>query len=143
MSVAIAIDIESDRRVIICPVLDAMVNCGHFELQDDGRVTFDVMRNALLASVLASLLCGVVGSFVVVKRLVFVSGGISHAAFAGVGLGYYLGMPPRLGALLVAALSADLLLEVEVLAIQTIQEPLTAQVAQNHRKELLPANPDR
>ena len=61
-------------------------------------LSYEFMRNAVLASVLASLLCGVIGAFVVVKRLVFVSGGISHAAFAGIGLGHLLGFPPQLGA---------------------------------------------
>ena len=42
-------------------------------------------------SVLASLACGVVGSYVVVKRMASISGGLSHAAFGGIGLGYLLG----------------------------------------------------
>jgi zinc transport system permease protein len=56
------------------------------------------VRNALIAALLASVLCGVVGTFVVVKRLVFVSGGISHAAFGGLGLCYFLGLDYRWGA---------------------------------------------
>ena len=44
------------------------------------------------------MLCGVVGTFVVVKRLVFISGGISHAAFGGLGLCYFLGVDYRWGA---------------------------------------------
>jgi zinc transport system permease protein len=58
----------------------------------------DFVRHALVAALLASVLCGVVGTFVVVKRLVFVSGGISHAAFGGLGLCYYLGIDYRWGA---------------------------------------------
>jgi zinc transport system permease protein len=58
----------------------------------------DFVRHALLAALLASVLCGVVGTFVVVKRLVFVSGGISHAAFGGLGLCHYLGVDFRWGA---------------------------------------------
>jgi zinc transport system permease protein len=58
----------------------------------------DFVRHALLAALLASVLCGVVGTFVVVKRLVFVSGGISHAAFGGLGLCYVLGVDYRWGA---------------------------------------------
>ena len=46
---------------------------------------YTFLRHAALASVLASVLCGAVGTFVVVKRLVHVSGGISHAAFGGLG----------------------------------------------------------
>jgi len=72
------------------------------------------MRNALVAGVLASLACGVVGAIVVVKRMVSISGGISHAAFGGVGLGYLLGFDPIFGALIftiVAALTMGILRE--------------------------------
>ena len=55
---------------------------------------FEFMRNALWAALLASLACGIVGSYVVVKRMVFIAGGISHAAFGGIGLGYWLGINP-------------------------------------------------
>lgn len=57
---------------------------------------YEFMRNALLAAVLVSIACGIVGTFVVVKRIVFISGGISHAAFGGIGLGYWLGINPLL-----------------------------------------------
>jgi len=52
------------------------------------------MRNALIAGMLASLACGVVGAIVVVKKMVSISGGISHAAFGGIGLGYFLRFDP-------------------------------------------------
>ncbi len=55
---------------------------------------YEFMRNALLAALLASVACGVVGTYVVVKRIVFIAGGISHAAFGGIGLGYFLGVNP-------------------------------------------------
>ena len=51
---------------------------------------FSFMRNALLAGLLVSIACGIIGTFVVVKRIVFVSGGIAHAAYGGIGLGYYI-----------------------------------------------------
>jgi zinc transport system permease protein len=60
------------------------------------------MRNALAAGLLAAVACGVVGVYVVVKRIVFISGGIAHASFGGIGLGYYLGVNPILGALFFA-----------------------------------------
>jgi zinc transport system permease protein len=69
-------------------------------------LAYDFARNALLAGLLASVLCGVVGTFVVVKRLVFLGGGISHAAFGGLGVCFYLGVEPRLGAAAVAVASA-------------------------------------
>ena len=54
---------------------------------------FEFMRNALMAGLLASVICGVIGTLVVVNRLVFLSGGISHAAYGGIGLSIYLGIP--------------------------------------------------
>jgi zinc transport system permease protein len=66
----------------------------------------DFFRHALLAAALASLLAGVVGTFVVLKRLVALGGGVAHAAFGGLGVAYWAGLPPRLGAVAVAALSA-------------------------------------
>ena len=70
---------------------------------------YEFARNALMAAVLASVLAGTVGTFVVVKRLVFIAGGISHAAFAGLGICYWLGMNPLIGAVVVAVLAALLL----------------------------------
>jgi zinc transport system permease protein len=67
---------------------------------------YDFMRNALAAGVLASIACGIVGVYVVVKRIVFISGGISHASFGGIGLGYFLGINPVLGALFFTVASA-------------------------------------
>jgi zinc transport system permease protein len=61
---------------------------------------FDFMRNALMAGVLVSLACGIVGTFVVINRIVFVSGGIAHAAYGGIGLGYFLNFNPFFGAIL-------------------------------------------
>jgi zinc transport system permease protein len=58
----------------------------------------DFVRQALAAGLLASVLCGVVGTLVVVKRLVFLGAGISHASFGGLGLCYLLGLEPLLGA---------------------------------------------
>jgi len=66
----------------------------------------DFFRHALLAATLASLLCGVVGTFVVLKRLVSLGGGIAHAAFGGLGIAFWAGVEPRIGAMAVAALSA-------------------------------------
>ncbi len=59
-------------------------------------------QNALWASALSALVCGIVGAYIVVRRIVFVSGGITHASFGGLGLGVYLGIDPILSAGLVA-----------------------------------------
>jgi zinc transport system permease protein len=50
---------------------------------------FSFMRNALATGLLVSIACGIIGTFVVIKRIVFVSGGIAHAAYGGIGLGYF------------------------------------------------------
>ena len=62
-------------------------------------------QRALLAGLLASVACGIVGTWVVVKRIASISGGLSHAAFGGVGLGHLLGFEPLLGATGFALLS--------------------------------------
>jgi zinc transport system permease protein len=67
---------------------------------------FDFMRNALMAGVLVSIACGIIGSLVVVNRIVFISGGIAHAAYGGIGLGYFWGFNPVLGAIAFALVSA-------------------------------------
>jgi zinc transport system permease protein len=60
---------------------------------------YEFMQNALLAGLLASVACGIVGVYVVVKKVVFISGGIAHASFGGIGLGYFLGINPVIGAM--------------------------------------------
>ncbi|MEM3506059.1 MAG: metal ABC transporter permease [Candidatus Bathyarchaeia archaeon] len=60
---------------------------------------YEFMRNALIAAFLVSLTCGIVGTYIVIKRIVFISGGISHAAFGGIGLGYLLRINPILAAI--------------------------------------------
>lgn len=61
---------------------------------------YDFMRNALLAGVLVSIACGVVGSLVVVNRLSSLSGGIAHAAYGGLGLAVFFRWPLLAGAML-------------------------------------------
>lgn len=67
---------------------------------------YTFFQNALIGSLLASILCGMVGTYIVTRRLVFISGGITHASFGGVGLGVYFGFPPLLSAAVFAVLSA-------------------------------------
>jgi zinc transport system permease protein len=73
---------------------------------------FEFMRNALLAAILSSVACGIIGSYVVVRKIGSISGGIAHTAFGGIGLGYYLGVNPLLGVIpfsLLAAIGIGLL----------------------------------
>ena len=67
------------------------------------------LQYALLAGVLASIGCGVTGTYVVVKRIGLMSGGIAHTALGGMGVAYYMGQEPLLGAV-VAALAAAILI---------------------------------
>jgi len=60
---------------------------------------FEFIRNALIAGLLASILCGIMGTLVVVNRIVFLSGGIAHAAYGGIGLAFYFGWPFLAGTL--------------------------------------------
>jgi len=60
---------------------------------------YDFMRQALLAGVLVSVACGIIGTYVVLNRMVFISAGVAHAAYGGIGLGYFLGVNPMWGAL--------------------------------------------
>ncbi len=64
------------------------------------------LRTALLAGLLASIGCGVVGTYVVVKRIAFLAGGISHSVLGGMGAALYYGFDPLLGALIAAVVSA-------------------------------------
>lgn len=67
------------------------------------------LQMAVLAGLLASVGCGVIGAFVVVKRITFLAGGIAHSVLAGMGAAIYFGFDPLLGALIAAILSALLI----------------------------------
>ena len=58
---------------------------------------YEFMRHALAAGLLASIICGIMGTLVVTNRIVFLSGGIAHAAYGGIGLSFYLGLPYLVG----------------------------------------------
>jgi zinc transport system permease protein len=67
---------------------------------------FEFMRNALMAGVLVSISCGIIGTLIVVNRIVFISGGIAHAAYGGIGLAFFLGISPTLGAAIFSVAAA-------------------------------------
>lgn len=69
-------------------------------------LNYQFFINALLAAVFSSITCGFIGTYIVSRRIVFISGGISHASFGGVGIAYYLGIPPLLGATIFSVLTA-------------------------------------
>jgi zinc transport system permease protein len=73
-------------------------------------LNYQFFRMALISAFLMSVTCGIVGTYIVSRRMVFISGGITHASFGGVGLGYFLGIPPLAGAgvfALAAALATE------------------------------------
>lgn len=60
---------------------------------------FEFMRNALYAGLLTSIICGIIGTLIVVNRLVFLAGGIAHSAYGGIGLAFFFGLPYMVGAI--------------------------------------------
>ena len=75
-----------------------------FEIFDFLQYPF--LRQAIIATLLTSIACGVIGVYVVTKKIVFIAGGISHACFGGIGLSFYLGLNPLIGLLPFSVLSA-------------------------------------
>jgi zinc transport system permease protein len=70
---------------------------------------YDFIQNAILAGLLVSIASGIIGSLIVVNRMVFLAGGIAHTSYGGIGLAVYFGLPIFLGASLFAVLSALLI----------------------------------
>lgn len=69
-------------------------------------IQYGYLSNALAACILSGITCGVIGTYVVCRRMVFLAGGITHASFGGLGIAFYLGANPIGGALIFAVLSA-------------------------------------
>ncbi len=67
---------------------------------------YTFFQYALIGSLLASIACGIIGTYIVTRRLVFISGGITHASFGGIGMGLYAGISPILSAGIFAILTA-------------------------------------
>lgn len=67
---------------------------------------YTFMKNAFIASILTAIVCGIIGTIIVEKKMVSMSGGIAHASFGGIGLGYLLGIDPIIGGLIFAVLSS-------------------------------------
>jgi len=69
-------------------------------------IHYQYFTNAIIASFLAAVSCGIAGTYVVSRRLVFISGGITHTSFGGIGIGYFLGFNPVWGAAIFSMMSA-------------------------------------
>jgi zinc transport system permease protein len=81
---------------------------------------YEFIIKGLLGAIFASITAGLAGTYIVSRRMVFLSGGITHASFGGIGIGYFAGINPVLGAAVFGILSA---LGVEYLSVrQKIRE---------------------
>ncbi|MFA6196250.1 MAG: iron chelate uptake ABC transporter family permease subunit [Sulfurimonas sp.] len=69
-------------------------------------LSYEFMQNALIAGILVSLISGIIGSLIVVNRMVFLAGGIAHAAYGGIGIAIFTGIPIFLGTTLFAVVAA-------------------------------------
>lgn len=67
---------------------------------------YQFLKNAVLAAFLVSIVAGIIGTYITSRRLVFLSGGITHASFGGIGIAYYMGISPVIGAIVFSVLSA-------------------------------------
>jgi zinc transport system permease protein len=76
---------------------------------------YEFIIKGMLGAVFASITAGIAGTYIVSKRLVFLSGGIAHASFGGIGIGYFIGINPVVGAGVFSILSA---LGVEYLSVR-------------------------
>jgi len=77
---------------------------------------FEFMQNALLAGILTSIICGIIGTLIVVNRLVFLSGGIAHSAYGGIGLAFFFGWPYMVGTIGFALFAAMIMAAVSLRA---------------------------
>ncbi|SHK39573.1 metal ABC transporter permease [Tepidibacter formicigenes] len=68
--------------------------------------SYTFIKNAFMAAILASIVCGMIGTIIVEKRLVSMSGGIAHTSFGGIGLGYLLGIEPIIGGLIFSIIAS-------------------------------------
>lgn len=69
-------------------------------------LSYEFIQNAIIAGILVSIASGIIGSLVVVNRMVFLSGGVAHTAYGGIGLAVYFGFPVFFGASLFAVAAA-------------------------------------
>jgi zinc transport system permease protein len=72
-------------------------------------LSFTFMQNALMAGILVSIISGIIGSLIVVNRMVFLAGGIAHTSYGGIGIAVYLGLPIFLSSSIFATFAALLI----------------------------------
>lgn len=89
-------------------------------MAETGIFQYEFIVKGLLGAIFASITAGLAGTYIVSKKMVFLSGGITHASFGGIGIGYFAGINPVLGAAVFSIMSA---LGVEYLSVrQKIRE---------------------
>lgn len=67
---------------------------------------YDFIQNALIAGILISIAAGIIGTLVVVNKITFLTGGIAHSAYGGIGIAIFLGIPVLFGATIFSVLTA-------------------------------------
>ncbi len=72
-------------------------------------LSFGFIQHAIIAGILVSFATGIIGSLVVVNRMVFLAGGMAHASYGGIGLAVFFGLPIFLGASMFAVTAALLI----------------------------------
>ena len=72
-------------------------------------LAYNYLSNAVIACILSGITCGIIGTYIVARRMVFLCGGITHASFGGLGIAFYLNINPLWGALVFAILSSPFL----------------------------------
>lgn len=82
---------------------------------DSSIFQYDFIIKGIFGAVFASITAGIAGTYIVTRRMVFLSGGITHASFGGIGIGYFAGINPVAGAAVFGILSA---LGIEYLSVR-------------------------
>lgn len=74
---------------------------------------YTFFQNALIAAILTSILCGIIGPIISEKKLVMMSGGIAHSSFGGIGLGYFLNIEPIITGLLFSIIASISIMKIK------------------------------
>ena len=76
-------------------------------------LSYTFIQNALIAGFLVSIISGIIGSLIVVNRMVFLAGGIAHSAYGGIGISIYFGLPMLLSTSVFSIIITILILNIK------------------------------